>query len=104
MAAARGDSVGQFCLAMHIKRGDGVTKDLGMAAQLLLQAADNHHVQAMYNLGVMHHNGQGMPKDHEAARHWYKKASDKVSPSVGHSACACACACVRVLLRARRPG
>ena len=46
------------------------------AFRLYRQAADMGHAQAMNNLGVFYHNGQGTKRSLAQAERWYRKAVD----------------------------
>ncbi len=38
--------------------------------------ADRGDAKAQYNLGVIHANGKGVPRNYEAAAKWYRKAAE----------------------------
>lgn len=50
----------------------GLTPDKRKAARLYEKAAKLGHRQAMNDLGVMHHAGDGLPRNLEEAVHWYE--------------------------------
>ena len=39
--------------------------------------ADEGHRDAQHNLGIVSHNGQGVPQDTYEAAKWYRKAADQ---------------------------
>lgn len=41
------------------------------------KAAEKGDADAMFNMGVMYHNGQGVQQDYREAMHWFRKAADK---------------------------
>ena len=41
----------------------------------LEKTAKQGNAEAQYNLGVIYHNGEGVPKDDAKAFHWYEKAA-----------------------------
>ena len=51
--------------------------DYATALKLYRPLADQGHVLAQYNLGVMYANGQGVPQDYAQAVSWYRKAADQ---------------------------
>ena len=52
-------------------------RDFKKAFKLYQNAADKGHTQAMYGLGTMYRNGQGVKKDDALALQWFKKAAEK---------------------------
>ncbi|WP_408591282.1 hypothetical protein [Novosphingobium sp.] len=52
-------------------------KDYVQARNWYLQAAAMGYAAAMYNLGVLYENGQGVPQDYVQARRWYAQAAAK---------------------------
>lgn len=57
--------------------GNGVEKDLGLARELFLQAAEQGYAPAQVNLGIMYDHGDGVARDYQQARYWYQKAADQ---------------------------
>ena len=41
------------------------------------KAAEQGDAEAQFNLGIMYHNGQGVPQDHAEAARWYRKAAEQ---------------------------
>ena len=52
-------------------------KDYAKAYEWWKKAADKGHVNAMYWLGSLYKNGQGVTRDYAKAREWFAKAADK---------------------------
>jgi hypothetical protein len=52
--------------------GDGVKQDYGKATNWIRKAADQRHVDAQYNLGVMYLKGAGVSKDLAEAVKWLR--------------------------------
>jgi TPR repeat protein len=50
-------------------------KDYDKAHRLLSQLAEQGHVMAQYNLGVLHHEGLGVPQDDTVALRWWLRAA-----------------------------
>lgn len=55
----------------------GPDKDPACAAGWFRKAADRGHAKAQYNLGVLHYQGQGVPRDRAIAAQWFRKAADQ---------------------------
>ena len=58
--------MGQNDLAGHYQSGDGVAKDVEVAAALMKMAADQGATFAQVSVGAMYLSGRGMPIDYEA--------------------------------------
>jgi TPR repeat protein len=56
-------------------KGEGVTKSIEKAIELLTQAANQGHAGAQSNLGVRHVKGEGVDQSNELAREWWIKAA-----------------------------
>ncbi len=56
----------------------GISKIL---SQNYLYAAEQGHAYAQFTVGLMYENGDGVSKDIDEARKWYRKAADQ-----GHEA------------------
>lgn len=50
-------------------------QDYNKAKYYFEQAAEQGHVKAQYNLGVLHHNGRGVEQDFEKAKCYYELAA-----------------------------
>lgn len=72
-AALKSEKNALYHLAMILKGQQ--TEDSSSVYTLLHEAAKQDHPHAQYNLGVMHHKGDGIPQDNEKAFYWYEKAS-----------------------------
>ena len=57
--------------------GRGVPEDDREAVRWYRLAADQGHVTAQFNLGVMHATGEGVPQDDREAVCWYRLAADQ---------------------------
>jgi TPR repeat protein len=53
------------------------TGDYATALRLWRPLADAGNANAQFRLGVMYHNGQGVPQDYAAAAAWYRKAAEQ---------------------------
>jgi TPR repeat protein len=51
--------------------------DYATTLNLLRPLAEQGHVRAQYNLGLMYNNGQGVRQDYAAAMSWYRKAAEQ---------------------------
>ena len=54
------------------------------AERLLKKDAEAGNAEAQFELGLMHHEGQGVPQDYAEARRWYEKAAAQ-----GHAEAQC---------------
>ncbi|MDA8961014.1 sel1 repeat family protein [Akkermansiaceae bacterium] len=52
-------------------------KNKAKAAKLFRKAAEQGHVSAQSNLGVMYENGEGVPEDKAEATKWIRKAAEQ---------------------------
>ena len=52
-------------------------KDYTLAARLFRPLADQGDAGAQLNLGLMYHNGQGVPQDDQEAAKWYRKSAEQ---------------------------
>src|SRR5262245_39820250 len=76
-AADQGNAAAQNNLGVQYENGQGVTKDLGKAAELYQKAADQGDATAQRHLGFLYENGQGVAKDLGKAAELYQKAADQ---------------------------
>jgi hypothetical protein len=72
--AAAGDRDAQWQLGNMLRKGVAMKADPAQAAQWLLKAANQGHVQAETDVGVMYANAEGLPRDFSAALAWLEKA------------------------------
>lgn len=49
--------------------------DYAAAYRLIKPLAEQGYAKAQFNLGVMYHNGEGVPQDYTEAMKWYQKAA-----------------------------
>jgi hypothetical protein len=56
-------------------------RDYAVAVSSFTRAAEQGNVLAQYNLALMYHDGNGVPRDYERAFYWYRKAAGQ-----GHAA------------------
>jgi TPR repeat protein len=54
-----------------------VAQDDAKAREWLEEAAAKNNAGAMFNLGLLYHNGQGVAQDDAKAREWLEKAAAK---------------------------
>jgi TPR repeat protein len=52
-------------------RGEGVPQDFKEVVRWYRLSAEQGHVNAQYNLGVMYRNGLGVSRDHVLAHMWW---------------------------------
>ena len=52
-------------------------KDYKQAFHWFRKAADQDHLDAQYNLGIMYDKGQGVLRDEKQAFYWYQKAANQ---------------------------
>jgi TPR repeat protein len=59
----------------------GVRKNLRQAVECYRKAAEQGHIGAHTNLGLMYANGLGVPLDFAVAAKWYRTAADLGEPT-----------------------
>jgi TPR repeat protein len=67
----------QFMMAKIYAKGLGVGRDTAQAINYLSQAAQNGHIEGMFNLGMAFELGRGVDKNFNAAFEWQLKAAEK---------------------------
>ncbi|MBU2971034.1 SEL1-like repeat protein [Pseudoalteromonas sp. C2R02] len=67
----------QFIMAKIYAKGLGVGRDTTQAINYLSQAAQNGHIEGMFNLGMAFELGKGVDKNINAAFEWQLKAAEK---------------------------
>jgi TPR repeat protein len=79
--ADRGDADAQFRLAFaYSSTGLHQAPDYQRAAEWYTKAADQDHSLAQFNLGMMHMQGQGVPRDVAKGIGWFQKAAQQGDP------------------------
>eukprot|EP00730_Choanoeca_flexa_P015327 TRINITY_DN7016_c0_g1_i3.p1 TRINITY_DN7016_c0_g1~~TRINITY_DN7016_c0_g1_i3.p1 ORF type:complete len:668 (+),score=158.85 TRINITY_DN7016_c0_g1_i3:108-2111(+) len=73
-AAQQGSQTARVKVGDYLYYGHGSTASVEAAAHEYRVAADNNHPQAMFNLGVMHHFGDGLDQDLHLAKRYYDLA------------------------------
>ncbi|BCA94207.1 enhanced entry protein EnhC [Legionella antarctica] len=74
-AAAKGDVLGEYNLALMYEYGKGVPVDYTKAKSLFIEAANKGVDEAMNQLGGMYFYGLGEERNEQQALAWYKKAA-----------------------------
>ena len=70
-----------FTLGRIYDVGNMVPQDLEKAAKYYLKAANLGHPQAMFNVGVMYVNGEGVTKNPQQGINWLQKAAQNGEPN-----------------------
>ena len=81
IAACSGNAKAMRDLAILLKRGKGVMKDVNAAALYLQRAAAAGDLKAKYHLAKMYLSGEGVPKDENKAFELFSEASNAVIDS-----------------------
>ena len=76
-AAAKGDRLAQFNVAMMLLRGEGRPADAAVGIAWLNRAASAGMAQAQYQMGVLAESGIGMPRSLTEATAWWQKAAEQ---------------------------
>ncbi|WP_010654575.1 SEL1-like repeat protein [Fluoribacter dumoffii] len=74
-AAAKGDALGVYNLALMYLYGKGTPVNYPKARDLFVEAATHQVHEAMNQLGTIYFNGLGQARDTQQALVWYKKAA-----------------------------
>ena len=61
--------------AIALEHGEGVARDVPAAVRLYCQAALAGDPVAAFNLGWLHANGRGVPRNDALAAHWFARAA-----------------------------
>ena len=76
-AAEAGDAAGMFGLGGMYAKGEGTEKDPKRAGELIAQAAELGHVEAMrLHAHALEHGQLGHSSQPQSAAEWYRKAAD----------------------------
>jgi len=77
-AAEQGDPDGKFGLGQMYAIGEGIERDVGRALQLIREAAEEGHVNAMHTMAVSYEKGDlGLPVDRHKALSWLERGADQ---------------------------
>lgn len=76
-AAGAGDRAAQYFVAVEYATGGRVSRDPATAALWYRRAAESGHVEAEYNLGIMHLEGDGVAKDFDEGRRRILSAAER---------------------------
>ena len=79
--AGNGDAEALYYLGLIYKSDSFPQRDINKAASYLLSAADQNHHSAMWQLGQMYENGEGVQRDVLVATDWYRKSEQSSPPS-----------------------
>ena len=74
------DAETQFQLGIQHLTGNEKVMDTSKASKLLLNAAQQDHARAQYQLGIMYEKAIGFERDLKKAREWYQKAANAGLP------------------------
>jgi len=74
--AEQGDAESQYRLARMYYHGEGVRDDAA-AARWYRTAAEQNHLLAQNNLGLLYQEGRGVEQDDASAVEWYRKAAEQ---------------------------
>lgn len=77
ISAEQGDARAQFGLGLAYHLGEGVPKDVSVAAKWYLKAAEQGYADAQYYIALCYDEGQGVPKDLTEAAKWFRKAAEQ---------------------------
>ena len=69
-----GDVSRMFGYADALYSGRGGFQDIDASVKLLKQAAEAGNTNAMKKLASLYDRGDGVERDHDAAKYWYNKA------------------------------
>jgi len=83
------DANAEMQLAILYAKGEGVTQDYTIAANLFRAAADQGMTRAQYDLGVLYERGRGVPVDLTQAANWYLKAAEGKYPLAEYNLAVC---------------
>ncbi len=78
--ASLGLADAKYRLALSYIKGGVLKKDIPKAIELLREAGDQNHTNALIKLGVLYHKGTEVEKDEESAFHYFEKAASLNNP------------------------
>ena len=79
--AEAGDADAQVALGMMYEAGDGVPRDLDLAAGLYRLAAEQGNALGEYALAELYARGRGVPRDDARAVRWFRAAAEQGEPA-----------------------
>ena len=85
MAAAKGDPIAQYTVAIRYIDGQGVSADPETGAEWLERAARAGLAPAQYRLGTMYERGVGVTANIDTARSWYLAAAERGNVKAMHN-------------------
>jgi formylglycine-generating enzyme required for sulfatase activity len=74
---ADSDADKQYMIAEFFRFSEIMPQDLHVAAQLYRLAAEQGHLDAMFDLGEMYFHGSGVPQDFAEAARWWRLATEQ---------------------------
>ena len=80
LKASRGDAESQYNLSILYQNGDETEKNLDLAAQWCLKAANAGYIRAEYNMGCYYYSGDGVEEDKKKAFMYFMRAANKGYP------------------------
>jgi TPR repeat protein len=75
--ALSGDLAAKTQQGLMLVKGEGVERNLELARQYYLEAAEAGYSVAQYNLGSFYLNGLGVERDYAQALHWFQLAANQ---------------------------
>ena len=75
--ATKGEAEAEFLLARAYLHGDGVSKNIARAWELMSSAAIQGHAEALGGVGFFYANGIVVTKNMEKALEWFRKGADQ---------------------------
>ncbi|GFO81884.1 MAG: hypothetical protein A49_15110 [Methyloceanibacter sp.] len=84
-AAAKGDPIAQYTVAIRYIDGQGVPADPETGAEWLERAARAGLAPAQYRLGTMYERGVGVTANIDTARSWYLAAAERGNVKAMHN-------------------
>lgn len=73
--ATKGDAEAQALLARRYAMGNGVSRDLSLAAGWYAISAEQQNAESMFGLGRLYFLGQGVPQDYSVALKWFERVA-----------------------------
>jgi len=80
------DPIAIYNQGMYYREGtDGFPQDMNKALELFHRAVELGYSEAYTNIGVAHHNGQGVEVDKKKMKHYYERAAMMGDPTARHN-------------------